>query len=331
MPLSARITRDRRSTLRAEIPLKLLLLSLLLSLLLLLSSCGKKGPPTLASYEKLPAPGPISAYHREGAITISWAFPKDEEDMTDGFIVLRASDGTFERLAFLQSDKRSYADSDFRTGEHYRYKVVSRNLRGILSDDSNVLAVTPLHPPPPPNEISFAIKGTSVILSWQNEGKDIRYNVYKNINNGSQTPSLVNDSPLSVNSFTDAFEMDRIVCYSLRSVVQSDVVNEGPPSAEVEVDPFALVPPQPEGLKAFPAPDRVILYWEASPESWVMGFNVYRKIGDGPYALIGHTQIPTFVDITQPSTKRDYMVRAVGPRKEGPAAEVKNIIFLPQD
>jgi hypothetical protein len=323
--------RGCRSTPGTETPLKLLFIFFMVSFLLPLSSCGKKGPPTLASYEKLPAPVLISAVHREGMITISWAFPENKEDMTDGFILLRASDGTFRRLAFLQSDERSFADTDFRAGEHYRYKIVAKNLRGILSDDSDILTVTPLQPPQPPNEISFAIKGNSVILSWQDEGKDIRYNVYKNFKHGSRAPSPVNVSPLSMNSFTDVFEIDRIVCYSIRSVVRSDVINEGSPSAEVEVNPFALVPPQPEGLKAFPAPDRVILYWDAPSEPWVTGFNIYRKIGDGPYVLIGHTQIPTFVDITQPSTKRDYMVRAVGPGKEGPAAEANGVIWLPQD
>jgi hypothetical protein len=303
----------------------------LISLLLLICSCGKKGPPTLASYERLPAPRLLSAYHREAVVTISWEFPQDKEDMTSTFILLRASDGPFERIAFPERNERSYADTDFRTAKQYRYKIVARNLRGILSDDSNILAVTPLQPPPPPNDISFAVKGNSLILSWQDEGKDVRYNVYKSFKSGNHGPALINASPLSENSFTDTFEISRIVYYSIRSVKQSDVINEGPSSAEVKVDPFVLVPPVPEGLKAFAAPDRVILYWDTPSESWVTGFNVYRKIGDGPYELIGHTQIPTFVDVSQPSSKRDYKVSAVGPGKEGPGNEAKGIIYLPQD
>jgi hypothetical protein len=331
MHLSACCMRGCCSTRRISTPLKPFFTFFLVSFLLLLCSCGKKGPPTLASYEKLPSPRLLTAYHREGAIMISWDFPQDKDDMTDTFILLRASDGSFERLAFPESDKRSYSDADFTTGEHYRYKIVARNLRGILSDDSNILAVTPLQPPPPPNDISFAIKGNSVILSWQEEDKDVRYNVYKNFECGNHVPSPINASPLSGNSFTDAFEINRIVCYSIRSVVQSDVMNEGRPSKEVKVDPFALVPPAPEGIRAFAAPDRVILYWDTPSESWVTGFNVYRKIGDGPYGLIGRTQIPAFVDMEQPSTKRDYKVSAVGPEKEGLGTEAKGIIYLPQD
>jgi fibronectin type 3 domain-containing protein len=331
MLLSACCKKGSCSRKRIRVPLKLLFPFLLVSLLLVLCSCGKKGPPTLASYEKLPAPGLLTARHREGAITISWTFPENKEDMTDTFVLLRASDGTFERIAFPGSSERSYADTDFRTDEHYRYKIVARNLRGIVSDDSNILAVTPLPPPPPPNDISFAVKGNSVILSWQDEGKDVRYNVYKTFESGNHAPSPVNASPLSGNSFTEAFEINRIVYYSIRSVVKSDVINEGPPSAEVEVDPFALVPAPPEGLRAFAAPDRVILYWDIPSEPWVTGFNVYRKVGDGAYGLIGHTQIPTFVDMEQPSTRRDYKVSAVGPGKEGPGAEIKGIISLTQD
>jgi hypothetical protein len=330
MHLSACCKRGCCSTGRIRTPLKVLFTFLLVSLLLLLCSCGKKGPPTLVSYKRLPAPKLLGAYHREGAITISWAFPVDNEDMTDTFVLLRASDGPFERIAFPGSGERSHADTDFRTGKQYRYKIVARNLRGILSDDSNILAVTPLQPPPPPGDISFVVKGNSVILSWQDEGKDIRYNVYKYFEDGNHAPSPVNASPLSGNKFTDTFEINRIVYYSIRSVVQNDVINEGPPSGKVEVDPFVLVPPAPEGIKAFAAPDRVILYWDASSEPWVTGFNVYRKIGDGPYGLIGHTQIPTFVDMERPSTKRDYKVSAVGPGKEGPGTEAKGVIYLPQ-
>jgi hypothetical protein len=331
MYLSSAVRKDRSSlpVMRGRRP-RLLILFLML-FLMLLCSCGRKGMPTLASYEKLPAPSLLGAYHRDDAVTIFWGFPKDKEDMTEGFIVLRTSDGTFRRHAFAEAGERTYTDTDFREGTHYRYKILARNLRGILSNDSTILDVTPLEPPPPPTDVSFVVKGASVILSWQSQGKDVRYNVYKASAKGKFGPSPLNASPLSENSFRDSLDLNRIVYYVIRGVVQTDIGNEGLPSMEVAVDPFALVPSAPERLRAFAAQDRVILYWDASPDPWVTDFRVYRRIGNGEYVLIGSTQIPTFVDREQPSTQRDYRVTALGPGKEGPGTETKGVIYRLQE
>jgi hypothetical protein len=330
MHLSADPRKEHSSPQKRSL-LKLFFALFMSSAVLLLCSCGRKGPPTLASYEKLPAPRLLGAYHMKAAVTISWTFPEDKEDMTESFVILRASDGSFQRLAFAEAGDRSYTDAIFSNGEHYRYKIVARNLRGILSNDSNILGVTPIEVPAPPKEISFAVKGASVLLSWKAQGKDVRYNVYRGFEKGKYSSSPVNASPLSGDSFTDALEITKTVYYVIRSVVQSDVANEGPASAEIAVDPFALVPSAPEGLRAFAAPDRVILYWNAAQEPWVTGFRIYRKVDNGTYALIGSTQIPTFVDMERPSTKRDYEVTAVGPAKEGPAVEARGIIYIPQE
>ncbi len=273
----------------------------------------------------------VRAYHREDTITISWTFPEDREDMTEDFALLRASDGVFRRIAFPASTARTYSDTHFMAGVHYRYKIVARNHHGMLSNDSNILAVTPLQLPAPPKDISFVVKGNSAILSWQGDGKDLCYNIYKGFKKGSYSTSPANASPLSVDSFTDSLDIKRIVYYSIRSMVKSDIINEGPPSAGLEVDPFALVPSAPQGLRAFPAPDRVILYWDEAAEPWVTGFRVYRRIGAGPYELIGQTQIPAFVDTEPPSTKRDYRVTAAGPGKESPGAEAGDIVYRPQE
>jgi fibronectin type 3 domain-containing protein len=325
------IMRDDRSDGRIRGPLKVLLLIFLAALLLALSSCGKKGALTLTSYETPPAPKLLNACHRANAITISWAFPEDKEDMTQDFVLLRASDGDFRRIAFPERGKRSYSDTGFDTGVRYRYKIVARNHRGMLGNESNILSATPVHLPPPPVNVSFIVKGNSLILSWQSEEKGICYNVYKGFKKGESTPSPVNVSPLTRNSFADAFDSGRIVYYSIRSVAQSDIINEGPPSAVIEVDPFSFVPSAPQGLRAFPAPDRVILYWDEAREPWVTGFRVYRRIGDAPYELIGRTQIPAFVDMMRSSTKRDYLVTAVGPGSEGPGAEVTGVLYRPQE
>jgi fibronectin type 3 domain-containing protein len=303
----------------------------LAALLLLLSACGKKGPLTLTSWEKPPAPVLVGAYHRENRITISWSFPEDKEEEIQGFALLRATDTSFEKIAFPEESQRSYVDTDFKEGVRCRYKIVARNLRGVLSNDSNVLQVTPLLPPQPPQNISFKVEGNSTPLSWENVGQNVLYNVYKSFEKGKEGPSPVNGAPLTEPSFTDALDINRTAYYTIRSVVMSEMVNEGPSSAEIEVIPADLVPSAPSNLKAFPASDRVVLYWEAPPEPWVTKYRIYRTTNRANYSLIGETQIPTFVDMGQPSTKRDYKVTAVGPAKEGSAAVVSDVVFVPEE
>jgi fibronectin type 3 domain-containing protein len=330
MPFSARGMKVSCSSGRARGFTQFAALVLCASLFLF-PSCGKRGALTLRSYETPPAPEIIGAYHRESVITLSWTFPADKEDMTEDFVLLRASEGSFKRIALPQSTARSYSEKDFRNGVHYRYKIVARNHRGMLGRESNILDVTPLQPPFPPDRVSFAVKGNALVLSWQAVGKDVRYNVYRGSEKGKYSPSPLNASPLTGNSFTDTFDVNRIVYYSIRSVAQSGISNEGPPSAGLEVDPFSFVPSAPRGLRAFAAPDRTILYWDEPQESWVTGFRVYRKTDEASYELIGHTQIPTFVDMQPPLTERDYRVTAVGPGKEGPGAEVTGAIYRPRE
>jgi predicted small lipoprotein YifL len=293
---------------------------LLVFVLFGISSCGKKGVLTLASREKPPAPSHLAARHREGVITLSWDFPAEKERELAGFIILRAVEGGVERIASPDSGSRSYGDTDFKEGTGYRYEVLARNLAGILSDASNVAALTPSPGPVPPREITSHIVDDSVLLSWEKAGDKILYNVYRAFSKGSYGPAPLNTSPLRDNTFHDALFIDRPVYYTIRSL--SEDLDEGPPSAECALDPGRLVPPAPQDVRCFALPDRTYLYWKGPQAAWVTGFRIYRKIGSGEYTLIGETQIPSFVDMYNPSPKRDYRVTALGPSKEGPAAEI---------
>ena len=293
---------------------------LLVCLLFGISSCGKKGALTLVSHEKPAAPSHLTAHHREGVIMLSWDFPAEKEREAAGFIILRAMEGEFEKIAFLDSRSRSFRDTTYKEGTNYRYEVLTRNLAGILSDASNVVALTPFPGPLPPREITSRIIGDSVVLSWEKSGAKTLYNVYRTFSKGVYGPVPLNTSPLGDNDFHDTFFIDRPVYYTIRSL--SENLDEGPPSAEFAVDPGRLVPPAPQDLRCFAMPDRIYLSWKEPQAAWVTGFRIYRKIGSEEYALVGETQIPSFVDMYNPSLKRHYRVTALGPSKEGPPTEI---------
>ena len=299
-------------------------------LALLVSSCGKKGEPTLKSFEKPIPPSLSGVVHREGEIILSWSFSKNRETEIAGFHILRSSGSGFHKVASEGSDKRSYTDTDFSLDIPYTYKIVSQNHRGILSNDSNSVTLTPSTPPLPPKNISFTVPDDSVILSWENRGEGILFNVYKRFAGGTYGTSPVNKTPLSGGTFTDILIIDKPVYYVIRSLTTNEWRDEGPSSEEVTVDPSALVPPPPEDVRYFSTPDKVYLYWNEPDHIWITRFRVYRRIAGGDYVLIGETQIPTFLDAEKPLTKRDYRVNAVGPEKEGPGTEIKDVVFVPE-
>lgn len=70
----------------------------LLLLPLLLLSCGKKGPPTLKSYDRPDKPSLLSAIHREDSIILTWDFPKSKEETISGFLLLKSSGAGFEKI-----------------------------------------------------------------------------------------------------------------------------------------------------------------------------------------------------------------------------------------
>src|SRR4030066_781171 len=94
---------------------------LLFAVYCLLPSCGKKGNPTLKSYEKPEPPSRLGAIHRESEVILSWEFPKDKEPTIKGFHLMKSihplvkgGGGDFEKLAFLEPDKHSYIHADFK-------------------------------------------------------------------------------------------------------------------------------------------------------------------------------------------------------------------------
>ena len=302
-------------------------LVLVIIVFFLVSACGKKAAPTLASYEKPPAPAVLSVSHRENGMLLSWGFPADKEKVISGFVVLREWDSGFNKIASVGSDLRSFIDTGVKEGMKYGYKVVSQSQRGILSADSNSVTVVPVTPPEPPANISWNIGSDSLSLSWEKSGKDIRYNVYRTFEKGKYGMPPMNKSPLAENFFKDNYFFDRPVYYTIRSLAKNTVEAEGMASQEMTVNPSDYMPPPPQDIRFFAASDKIYLYWKEPDVFWITGFRVYRKFADGDYALLAETQIPSFLDKDTPHVRRDYRITAVGPSKEGPASEITGVFF----
>ncbi len=322
---------------------------MLITVFCLLASCGKKGPPTLKSYEKPDPPANLRAIHRESEIILFWDFPKNKEQAIKGFYLMKlipnpplyppfprgdtegakGGRGNFERI-YLENDKRSYIDKDFKTGSKYTYKIVSQNLRDITSDDSNIIEIEPKDPSAPPGRPSFKVEYDSLTLTWEDKSGEVLYNIYKSDKSNVYTLMPVNAEPVKGTSFKDRFNIRKTVYYTIRSLRGGGIRDEGPASDELEVNPSEFVPSSPVGLQAVVKEEGVYLIWKEAPETWIVGYKVYRETDKKEgYTLIGETTVPVYLDKERPSTERNYRVTALGPAKEGPPAEIKDVVLVP--
>lgn len=324
---------------------------LLFAVYCLLPSCGRKGDPTLKSYEKPEPPSGLQAIHRESEIILSWEFPKDKEPTIKGFYLmkiipshppipplprgdergLKGGTGDFEKLAFLEPDKRSYIDTNFEIDSEYAYKIISQNLKGVISNDSNIIHIVPKAVPTPTGNILFKIGYDSLILNWESAGDGILYNIYKSNEKASYQLMPVNKEPIKGTSFKDNIDIKRPVYYTIRSLLGSDIRDEGSASEEIKIDPSEFIPSSPSALQAVVTEENIYLIWREVHDMWVVGYRVYREINEEEgFIFIGEVQTPSFIDKDRQVTKRNYRVTAMGPSKEGPPAEIRDIIFVEQ-
>jgi len=304
---------------------KSLLVIIAIWAVLFMAACGKKGAPTLKSYEKPVAPSNLTCFHRENSIYLQWSYPKDREVFVQGFVMLRAAGTDFEKIGETEVTARSYTDTNILPGTPYRYKVLARNQKGVLSSDTASVSVVPGVVPGPPGSIRFTVSDAGVELSWQALGDGVLYNVYRSTEAGNYGTSPVNSTPLSSSSFIDPVSSDKPVYYTIRGLTDPAARNEGPASREIVVDRKELVPALLTGMHHFSSETGVFLSWNASAETWITGYRIYRRTGGRDYVLIDETPVPAYVDRDTSAETRDYRIHAVGPGKEGPGVEIRDL------
>lgn len=301
---------------------------LILFIMPLFPGCGRKGPPTLKAYEPPPSPVITSALHREGDIVIAWSLPEAAESGISSFDILRSSGTGFQKIGRAENSARMFIDRDFVEGTGFEYKLIAISSFDIPSRDSNIVAMRPSPLPPPPSAMTFSIEKDRVVIRW--EASAARYNIYKSFDKGSFGPTPLNRAPISVPSYNDDLDIQRPAHYIIRGLNAAEWWDEGPPSSVLTVDPADLLPGPPEEASFTAAKEKIFLYWKPAQERWVRGYRIYRKTGDGEYALMGETQVPTFIDQESPQAVRSYRLHSVGPSKEGPGTEIKDIRYLPE-
>ncbi|MBI5212862.1 MAG: hypothetical protein HY957_05750 [Nitrospirae bacterium] len=321
---------------------KLLYLLLLIAALLIVFSCGKKGDPTLKSFEKPQVVKDIKAVHREDELIISWSYPSSEREKIKGFYIEKAIGNgqevigkgsevkgqDFKNIVFLKSDTSQFIDKDFKTGKTYLYKIRVYSLRDVISDDSPVIKVFPKELSKPPVKLSYKTTNDSIEIAWQaigngQEAIGLRYNIYKSYEKGKYGASPLNNAPLKEPAFKNKIETEKSVYYTVRALLDTELKDEGYPSEELEINPESFVPSKPNKLKYVPSSQKVYIMWDENQEIWTKGYRIYRKkASETEFKLIGESILPAFTDNDPLSSKRSYYITAVGPKKESISSEI---------
>ncbi len=136
------------------------LAALVVAMILLLSGCGKKGPPVPPRHEIPPPVTDLSWEINQQTLTLSWSVPQVESSIRlAGFKIYRSrkrlslSDcpdcpGIFEPVAESliknlisrdQDGERKVYTEDLEADSRYEYKVIAYTENGISSPDSNIV------------------------------------------------------------------------------------------------------------------------------------------------------------------------------------------------
>lgn len=303
------------------------LIIIIFLLFFLLSACGKRGELTLKAYEKPITAQNLKALHRDNEIYITWNYPASDKSKIRGCQLLRAlsQDKDYITLAFLRADESSYVDRDFIIGNKYYYKIRCISLKDIYSDDSKIIEVKPLNPPPQLDRVSYLIKDDSIIIQWQ-KVSNVKYNIYKSQKKGSYTYIPFNKEPIEENFFIDTINVKNIVYYTVRTLHGTDIRDESAASQEIAVNPADFIPSVPKGLKYAPLEDKIYLIWQSNPEIWTRGYKIYRKqTSENKFTLIGESISPIFIENMPSSAKTTYYITALGPEKESHPSELLHI------
>jgi hypothetical protein len=289
------------------------------------TGCGKKGNPTMRSFEKPEAVKEMRAVHRDGKVTISWSYGRQAKILIKGFYIERAEGLLpYETIAFLQSDSSRYSDDRYEINKEYRYKIRVYSMRNVISDESPELKVSPLQLPDPPKAVTYRLTNDAVEITWDKGAEGITYNIYRSAEKGKyQTP--LNAKPLDKPFFRDGVDTGKTVFYTIRSIVDSNISNEGDLSPDLEVNTQSFIPARPTDLRYVGSQNKGYLSWKENAETWVRGYKVYRSRASGESLPVATVSIPLFVDDEPVNVGTSYHVTALGPVKESGPSETVSV------
>ncbi|MCK5560965.1 MAG: fibronectin type III domain-containing protein, partial [Thermoplasmata archaeon] len=232
-----------------------------------------------------------------GYINFTW-----EEPIFDGgkpiieYRIYKYQVNSFELLVILQSSTYSYQDRNVSSSYSYRYKITSVNAFGE-SEKSEVVRLSPLGPPSPPQQIYLTEDYGLLDIGWvppaHDGGKPItRYRIYRGIELGEEE-FLDSISPF-VTSYRDPNVSPNVTYYYY--IIAVNELGESETSSTVSGMPWAKVSAStpPLDLQASAGNGYVNLSWSLPSDDGgaaITGYNIYRGTSPGNEVRLGFVSL----------------------------------------
>jgi hypothetical protein len=315
--------------------------------LLVLSGCGRSGPPVVPILAEPSPPTDLTALVRSRAVVLAWTRPTTNVDgtalkylaafqvsrrqtvpQTSAYSVIATVKAEKPENAVVSANRYAFTDKDVVVGARYAYTIESVSRRGIVGPSSTEATALVTVDIEAPSGLRAEAGERAVRLFWVAPARRVdasrlavvlRYNIYRGASPGQYDPSPINREPIRSTQFQDTDLVNDQTYYYRVAAVESQEPpwQEGLPSSEVSAAPVDLTPPAPpQGVRAVVGPGLVVsLSWELNRESDLLGYLVYRSDATErpPHRLTdAPLKSPTFTDQSVRSSGRYlYTVTAV--------------------
>ncbi len=315
--------------------------------LVVLSGCGRSGPPVVPILVEPSPPTDLTALVRSRTVVLAWTRPTTNVDGTalkyqpsfqisrqqtapraSAYSVIATVKAEKPENALVSGNRYAFTDSHVAVGGRYTYTVEAVSRRGIIGPSSPEAIALVTVEIEAPSSLRAAAGERAVRLSWVAPARRVdgsplaivpRYNIYRGAGPGQYDPNPINREPVQHTQFQDTDLVNDQTYYYRVAAVESQEPpwQEGMPSSEVSAAPVDLTPPAPpQRVRAVVGPGLVVsLSWELNRETDLLGYLVYRSDApQRPPHRLTDTPLksPTFTDRSVRSGGRYfYTVTAV--------------------
>jgi hypothetical protein len=282
----------------------------------LLSACGYVGPPLPPTLDIPVTITDFRAWESGDNIEFVFTLPNKTTENLDlttfRSIELRAGeDPSQSKIVALPVSKpgpvTGQVPAQTWIGKTILLAVRATGPKGKASEWSNpasLIVIQPLRPPSTPKPQNV-VQG--VELTWTGTGP--RYRIFRAEADGQPQRLADSESARYLDETTVYGTRYRYLIQAIAGENQWSVLTD---AAEITpVDTFA--PAVPEGLSAVPTPQSIELAWTRNTEADFRGYNIFRSVDNGPFAMIAPLiDIPTYSDSTVETGKKyRYTISAV--------------------
>ena len=223
-------------------------------------------------------------FDTQGGANLSWNFKQEEEDLIEGFRILRSKDDkTYLLLDSVSPKERTYHIRMLARYPYYKVEAKAKQGVSTTSFPTLIQAIDSI-PPAVPTGLRAEVDSLGAVhLSWQ-AGKDEDlhgYRLYRGETKGEELIPITKDAILSTN-YIDSVRLDNLnaeVYYALTAL--DERYNQSELSETIVVrKPTRIAPAMPLIVEAKATEKGNVIRWEASEDSFLAGFVLTRTAQD---------------------------------------------------